>query len=146
MKKIIALLIIASVTLLSFASCQSAEDHYDDKAICVEVTHTSGSGGYENSEKYDLYFNEIKKGEKYELPNGESNPYEVDFTITSISKENITITFSQTMCRVTEDTPTEWIYNTEFTVSVDNSELFSTPTDGGGDSFRFTIVDRTDLQ
>lgn len=137
MKKILAVMLILCLTLLTFISCQSTEEYYADKVICISVSHVSG---FDIQSEYDVYFENIKKGGNYELPNGDANPYEVTVTIIDIDKEQITIAFSQPMDRTDK---TEIKSTTTFELSLNESEEFVTPTSGGGDIFRFSIVDKS---
>ena len=145
MKKIISLFVVISISLLSLSSCKSAEEHYIDKAIYVKVSHINCFDVYD---EYDIYFDNIKRGERYDLPNGEANPsYKVEFTITNITKECLTITFSQPMDKINDENSKAWeLGQSSFDLRQGDSQRFVTPTDGGGDVFIFTIIDKADIQ
>ena len=131
-----------TVVFFSLVCCEHAQAYYEDRAIRVEVSHISGFEAYE---KYDVYFREIKKGQRYELPSGDANPcYKVAFTITKIRKGTVTAAFSQPMDRIRENASWEPEI-TEFEIGTNGSERFITPTDGGGDTFRFTLVSKSDI-
>ena len=144
MKKVIAFALLICVISLTFISCQNAEDAFGDKAIRVKVSHISG---FEVEEEYDLYFENIKIGERNSLPNGDANPsYKVDFTIADMTKEGLTISFSQPMDKTDGDDTGKWQLEQEsFVIRIGESQRFITPTDGGGDSFEFTIVDKSEI-
>lgn len=143
MKKILAVILAFYMVLFTFVSCQSAEELYADKAIRVEVSHISG---FETYDEYDLYFESIKKDEKCDLPKGSANSYKVDFSITEISKEGLTITFSQPMDKTNDgDLEKRELEQSSFVLETGTSQRFVTPTDGGGDVFEFTIIDKADI-
>ena len=144
MKKIISIALILCTVLLTFVSCQNAENAFGDKAIRVKVNHISG---FEVEEEYDLYFENIKIGERNSLPNGDANSsYKVDFTIIDITKESLTISFSQPMDKTDGDDAGKWQLEQEsFVIGIGEPHRFITPTAGGGDSFEFTIVNKSEI-
>ena len=143
MKRLVAVIMVLAL-MLALISCGSVEKLYEAKAIHVLVTHMEGcTGEYESAPKCDLYFREIKLGDTYKLPNGDHNPYSVDFVITALERDGITITFTEDMDYINGDNPTEWGYGKTFKLPLDESVKFTTPTLGGGDSFVFTIIDNT---
>ena len=138
MKKLLSLILVLSISLLMLLSCGKAEDYYEDYAILVSVKHISG---FEVVEEYDLYLDDIIPGEKYELPMGDANTYRVEATVAGVDREKITITFSQPMDGI--DTDTSEV--TSFELRQGMSEGFVTPTCGGGDSFTFSIVHKSEV-
>lgn len=144
MKRFTSLFLAFLVILLSLNSCHNIEKQYTDKAIRVKVSHI---GGFEVYDEYDLYFDTIREGEKYELPSGEANPsYKVDITITDITEEGVAIVFSQPMDRIMDGDPQKWILEqTTFMLKQEDSQRFTTPTDGGGDVFEFSIIHKEDI-
>ena len=144
MKRIFAIALALFTVILMLTSCSSNEKYYADKAIKVSVTHISG---FNADEKYDLYFEDIEKGATHALPNGKANPsYRVDFTITKITKDEITISFSQPLDKINADETKRWeLEQSSFTLEAQNSVRFITPTDGGGDMFEFSLIDKASV-
>ena len=138
MKRALAIVIIIVLSIFSLVSCQNAEIYYEDKVICLSVTHISG---FDAGEEYYVYLEDIITGKSYTLPNGAANPYEVTATITKVEKEKITIDFSQPM---DEDHSSGTVEVNSFELALDEARRFITPTCGGGDIFIFSIVDSDD--
>ena len=139
MKKVLYLLLVLSMSVLMLLSCgKSIEEYYDDYAILVSVEHISG---FEITEEYDLYLDDILLGEKYELPMGDANTYRVEATVTGLDREKITITFSQPMDGI--DTDISEVIS--FDLRRGKSEKFVTPTCGGGDAFTFSIIHKSEV-
>ncbi len=144
MKKILAIVLTLFTVISTLTSCNANEKYYADKAIKVSVAHISG---FNTDEKYDLYFEHIEKGATHALPNGKANPsYKVDFTITKITKDEITISFSQPLDKINDDESKRWeLEQSSFALETQSSVRFITPTDGGGDMFEFSIVDKANI-
>lgn len=144
MKRIFAIALALFTVILMLTSCSSNEKYYDGKAIKVSVAHISG---FNADEKYDLFFEDIEKGATHALPNGKANPsYRVDFTITKITKDEITISFSQPLDKINSDETKRWeLEQSSFTLEAQNSVRFITPTDGGGDMFEFSLIDKASI-
>ncbi len=144
MKRIFAIALALFTVILMLTSCSSNEKYYDGKAIKVSVTHISG---FNADEKYDLYFEDIEKDRTHALPNGEANTsYRVDFTITKITKDGITISFSQPLDKINSDETKRWkLEQSSFMLEAQNSVRFITPTDGGGDMFEFSLIDKASI-
>ena len=143
MKKIVSSFIIIAIVFLFLCSCESAEEYYVQKTIRVKVRHVSC---FEVYDEYDLYFDGIKRDQKYDLPSGKVNPsYKVLFTVTDISEDGVTIAFSQPMDKIVEDGTDHFeLDQLSFVLREDNPQTFATPTDGGGDVFIFSIIDKRD--
>ena len=140
MRKIFLIVLMLYILLFTLTGCQSAEEYYENKSIRIEVCHTSCFDTYA---EYDVYFENLKKGESFALPNGEANPYKVSVTITDINKDFITLAFSQPMDRIISGENSKWELGIDsFSLKYGSAERFVTPTDGGGDSFSFSIVDK----
>ncbi len=140
MKKTLLLALTVCILLFALIGCQSIEEYYEGKAIRIEVCHASCFDTYA---EYDVYFENLKKGESFALPDGEANPYKVSVTITDINKDFITLTFSQPMDRIISGENSKWELGIDsFSLNHGSAERFMTPTDGGADSFTFSIVDK----
>ncbi len=139
MRKIFAITFTLCALLLTLTSCQGIEEQYADKAIYISVKHYSR---LEVEAEHDVFLENIREGESYTLPNGEANSYIVTVTITDLTKDKIQLTFSEPM---TANDTQDGNEITTFELSLSESRKFSTPTTGGGDSFAFSVVDKSDI-
>lgn len=138
--KRIAFILTVIFALLLLCSCQDTQRLYENKAICVEVSHVSCFEAYEHE---IIYLENIERGRTYSLPSGENNPYKVELTVAQISQGGITLCFSQPLDRIKGDESGGWETEIdEFELFDKEPQRFITPTDGGGDIFEFSIVEK----
>ena len=143
MKRAILLALMAILVVCTLSSCQNAEGHYADRKIRIQVSHVSG---FEVDAEYDVYLENIRVGESFELPHGEANlSYVVTVTITDVKKEEITLSFSEPMDRIPEGDAKWETEIRSFRLIEGKTERFVTPTDGGGDNFAFSLVPKDEI-
>ena len=136
MKRALSLLVLLSLVASLLTSCMLTDLMYGDKTIRVEVTHSSC---LESEEPYYEYY-DIVEGARYSLPYSDGNIYySVDFTVTKIGIDGITLSFSRELDLW--DSDMNYVGIVSFTGLTLWSELrLVTPTCGGGDSFVFSLV------
>ena len=140
-RALLVLTVILSVCAL--CSCQNAEEHYADRKIRIQVSHISG---FRVDAEYDVYLENVREGESFELPHGEANiSYMVTVTVTDVEKDGITLSFSQPMDRIPEGDAKWELEIRSFQLTEGKTERFVTPTDGGGDSFAFSLVHKDEI-
>ena len=143
MKKGVLLFLLVCAVALGLCSCQNAEGHYADRKIRIQVSHVSG---FEVDAEYDVYLENIRVGESFELPHGEANlSYVVTVTITDVKKDGITLSFSEPMDRIPEGDAKWETEIRSFQLIEGKTERFVTPTDGGGDNFAFSLVPKDEI-
>ena len=143
MKRAVFLVLAVILAVCVLCSCQNAEEDYADKKIRIQVTHISG---FAVDAEYDVYLENVREGESFELPHGEANlSYMVTVTITDVKKDGITLSFSEPMDRIPAE-DVKWELEMEsFQLTEGETECFITPTDGGGDKFVFSLVPKDEI-
>ena len=142
MKRAILLALTVIFAICALYSCQNVEGHYADRRIRIQVTHISG---FEVDAEYDVYLENVRVGESFELPHGEANlSYVVTVTITAVEKEGITLSFSQPMDSISQP-DAKWKEAVSFQLIEGKTECFITPTDGGGDKFAFSLAAKDEI-
>ena len=143
MKRTLFLILTVVLIACTFFSCQNAEEHYADQKIRIQVSHISG---FAVDAEYDVYLENIRVGESFELPHGEANlSYVVTVTITDVKKDGITLSFSEPMDRIPEGDAKWETEIRSFQLTEGKTERFATPTDGGGDNFAFSLVPKDEI-
>ena len=143
MKRVVFLVLAVILAVCALCSCQNAEEYYADQKIRIQVSHISG---FAVDAEYDVYLENVREGENFELPHGEANlSYMVTVTITDVKKDGITLSFSEPMDRIPAE-DVKWELEIEsFQLTEGETECFITPTDGGGDNFAFSLVPKDEI-
>ena len=143
MKRAVFLVLAVILAVCALCSCQNAEEYYADQKIRIQVSHISG---FAVDAEYDVYLENVREGENFELPHGEANlSYMVTVTITDVKKDGITLSFSEPMDRIPEGDAKWETEIRSFQLIEGKTERFVTPTDGGGDNFAFSLVPKDEI-
>lgn len=132
---------IIVVLFLNLFSCISPQEYYSKKAIQVDVGFHSCTS---TTKEFTLYYDTLRMGDRYALPNESKGVYDVDFVISYIGDDGIYITFTQPLDRIVDDGKWETEISTVI-LSEKAVEKLTTPTDGGGVSYTFSIINREDI-